>query len=62
MAKTRNQIQTESDARRGVKLKAFKLPIAVIDDFERIAAQQGLTNNALLIAALEAYKKQENIA
>ncbi|SUO91923.1 ribbon-helix-helix protein, CopG family [Suttonella indologenes] len=62
MAKTRNQIQAESDARRDVKLKAFKLPIAVVEEFERIATEQGLANNALFIAALEAYKKQENIA
>lgn len=61
MAKTLTQIQADSDARRGIKLKAFKLPIETIEDFERVAKQQGMAHNALLIAALEAYKKQEGI-
>lgn len=62
MAKTLTQIQNDSDAKRGMGKKTFKLPTAVIAEIEQLAKSQGIAQNALLIAALEAYKKQENIA
>lgn len=61
MAKTRNQLQKESDARNNKKIKAFHLDKDFILEFERIAKQQGLANNALLMAALVAYKEKHGI-
>lgn len=61
MAKSRNQLQKESDARNNKKIKAFHLDKDFIQEFEQIAAKQGLANNALLVAALQAYKEKHNL-
>ena len=54
MPKSRAQIQRESNARRGIKPKSFNLSVEFIAEFEAVARQQGLANNALLVAALAA--------
>lgn len=61
MAKTLTQIQKESDERRGMKQKSFKLQKEFITRFEETAKKQGLANNALLIAAFEAYCEKHGL-
>lgn len=55
MAKSLTEIQRDSDAKRGVKQKSFKIKIedaAYIDD---VAKKFGMSNNALLMAAIRYY-------
>lgn len=59
MAKSKTQLQRESDARRGMKIKAFNLPLEVIEEFEACARAQGMANNALFVAAFRAYQAQQ---
>lgn len=57
MTKSRTQIQKDSDAKRGVKTKAFKLPIAFIEEFEQLARTLDMSNNAFLMHVVECYKQ-----
>lgn len=57
MAKTPTQIQNDSDARRGLKVKGFKLELETIELIEQLAKQLSIPQNALLKEAIEAYAK-----
>lgn len=61
MAKSLTQIQRESDERRGIKQKTFKLPVEFITRFEETAKKQGIANNALLMAAFAAYCEKHGL-
>ena len=61
MPKSRAQIQRDSNARRGIKPKSFNLSVEFIAEFEAVARQQGLANNALLVAALAAYREKHGV-
>lgn len=58
MSKSRTEIQKQSDAKRGVKTKAFKLPLDFIAEFEQLARDAELSNNAFLMHLVECYKKR----
>lgn len=58
MSKSRNQIQYDSDARRGVKIKGFKLPLAVIEQIETLSKTHNIPQSHLLIEAVELWAKQ----
>lgn len=50
-----NEIQKDSDAKRGVKPKTFKIPLSEHDFIDELAKQHGLKLNELLIAAIHHY-------
>ncbi|SPX85347.1 hypothetical protein [Moraxella ovis] len=53
--KSRTQIQADSDAKRGIKLKAFKLHTDDIDFIVQSAKNLGLNQNELIVKAVRAY-------
>ncbi|QQF85668.1 hypothetical protein [Histophilus somni] len=57
MATTNAERVAKSDAKRGIKLKAFKLPLEVIEEIEQISQQLGIPQNQLIIQALECFKQ-----
>ncbi|WP_249962278.1 ribbon-helix-helix protein, CopG family [Histophilus somni] len=57
MATTNAERVAKSDAKRGIKLKAFKLPLEVIGEIEQISQQLGIPQNQLIIQALECFKQ-----
>lgn len=59
MAMTATEIQKRSDEKRGIKLKAFKLPLAVIEDIEQLAEVHGIAQNQLIIQAIEMFKQSK---
>lgn len=50
--KSRNQIQKESDARRGVKSIGFKVPIEFAELLDELAKQSGKTKNIIIMEAV----------
>ncbi len=57
MAKSIRQIQKESDERRGVKNKAFKLPLETIAKIQAMSEQQGISGAKLVVKMTEFYEK-----
>ncbi|WP_323842927.1 hypothetical protein [Moraxella sp. Pampa] len=55
--KSRTQIQADSDAKRGIKIKAFKLHLDDIAMIEQVAERLGLPQNQLIVEAVKAYEK-----
>ncbi len=53
--KSRNQIQYDSDEKRGVKIKAFKLHIDDIAMIETAAKTLNIPQNRLIVEAVKAY-------
>ena len=45
-----------SEEKHGIKLKAFKLPLAVIADIEQLSRKRGIPQNQLIIQAVEMLK------
>ncbi|STZ06363.1 hypothetical protein [Moraxella ovis] len=58
--KSRNQIQRESDARRGVKHIGFKVPIEFADELDRLAKQTGKTKNIIIMEAVALWASQQS--
>lgn len=56
MPKSRSQIQAESDARRGIKIKAFKLSLEDIQLIENTAKELNIPQNQLIMDAVRAYR------
>lgn len=56
--KSRTQIQADSDAKRGVKLKAFKLHEDDIAMIEQAAKDLNLAQNRLIVDAVKLYLAQ----
>lgn len=57
MALTRAEINRRSEAKRGIKNKAFKLDMDTIALLERLAAETGLPQVQVLKAALACFDK-----
>lgn len=55
MSKTRTQIQKESDEKRGLKLKAFKLHVDDIAYIEQCAKTLDMPQNQMIMQALKAF-------
>ena len=50
--KTLSQIVADSDARRGMKAKSYKLPIELIDKIATLSATHGITQGELIAQAV----------
>lgn len=59
MATTNAQRVAKSDAKRGIKLKAFKLPEAFIVKIEQLAEANGIPQNQLIMQAVELFEKSQ---
>ncbi|WP_336943335.1 hypothetical protein [Acinetobacter modestus] len=58
MAKTPTQLQTESDTKRGVKPKTYKLKQLLIDDISKYANEFDMSQGDLIEAAIKLYVEQ----
>lgn len=58
MAMSRNEIQAKSEAKRGIKAKSFKLPVAFIAEIEALSERLGIPQNQLIIQAVEEFKQK----
>ena len=56
MALSRTESVKRSEEKHGIKLKAFKLPLAVIADIEQLSRERGIPQNQLIIQAVEMLK------
>lgn len=56
MAKSRQEIQAKSDAKRGVKIKGFKLPLQIIEEIEELSKVLNIPQNQLIIQAFKEFK------
>ena len=59
MAKSRDQIQRESDTRRNVKLASYKFPVEFIEHLKQLASDQGISQTQLIIQAIEQWEKSQ---
>lgn len=59
--KSKTQIQAESDARRGIKNKAFKLHETDIAFIIETAKALNMNQNELVMTAIRAYAKQSGV-
>lgn len=57
MAKSLAQIQRESDERRGLVVKAFKIPRELADTIASLAKELNIPQNQLIAEAVEALIK-----
>lgn len=53
MSKTQYERQKESDARVGVKMRGYRLPIETIEAITRLAADRGESQAATIKAAID---------
>lgn len=60
MAMSRAEINARSDAKRGVKVKGFKLHESTIAQIEQLAQQLGLSQSQLIKLAVERLNEQTN--
>lgn len=58
MAKPIAQIQRESDERRGMVVKGFKMSRELAETIAELAKERGIPQNKLVEEAIEAYIKQ----
>lgn len=57
MALSRTEIVNRSDAKRGIRLKAFKLPVEVIVEIEALSQKLNIPQNQLIIQAVQQFKQ-----
>ncbi|MBS9777635.1 MAG: ribbon-helix-helix protein, CopG family [Gammaproteobacteria bacterium] len=50
--------QKKSDAKRGVKTKAFKLPLQTIANIEAISTATGKPHNAIIVELINKHKEE----
>ena len=55
MTKTLTEIQRESDARRGMVTKAFKMPKELADTIANLAKERGIPQNQVIAEAVAMY-------
>ena len=58
MTLSRREIQAKSDAKRGVKIKGFKLPIEIIEEIEELSKVLNIPQNQLIIKAFKEFKSR----
>lgn len=56
MAKSRDQIQRESDARRNVKLASYKFPVEFIEHLKQLAKNNDMSQTQLIMQAVELWE------
>lgn len=59
--KSKTQLTMESDLRRGIKVKSFKLHKDEIAEFERVTRMNNMTNRAMLVLMMNEFKKNHGI-
>lgn len=59
MAKSTTQIQKESDARRGLKLKATKLPVEIVALLEQLSKDTGTPQNQIIAEGIQLWATQQ---
>ncbi|MBK0062633.1 MULTISPECIES: hypothetical protein [unclassified Acinetobacter] len=52
MAKSTTQIQAESDNKRGIKAKTYKLPITTVELIDELSKEHGIPQNQLITQAI----------
>lgn len=62
MSKSRTDIQQESDSKRGVTPKTYKLPKQLVDDIAQLAAQKGVSQSQLIADAIALLKQHSTAA
>lgn len=58
--KSRNQTQYDSDAKRGVKIKGFKLHLDDIALIEQVAKEANMPQNQLIVEAVKLWQQQHS--
>ena len=53
MAQSRVDIQQKSDERRGVRAKAYKLPVSIIELVEALSKDTGMPQSTVISKAVE---------
>lgn len=61
MAMSRAEINAKSEAKRGIKLKAFKLHESTVAQIEQLAKQLGIPQNQLIKLAVERLQEQVDL-
>lgn len=56
--KTRTQIQTDSDAKRGIMTKSYKLHRDDVELIKKIAEQLNMAQNELIVKAIKEYAEK----
>lgn len=59
MAKSRDQIQRESDARRGVKLSSYKFHVDFLALLSQLSEQTGKSRTAIIVEAVTTWAAQQ---
>lgn len=57
--KTRTQINKDSEAKRGIVNKGFKIPKETADLIDRLATEQGVSRGTILVQALAQYTQSQ---
>lgn len=57
--KTRTQIQSDSDAKRGIVTKSYKLHRDDVEMIKQIAQDLNMAQNELIVKAIKAYAEQQ---
>lgn len=60
MIQSASDIQKRSDEKRGIKPKTYKLPLATIARIELLASQGGVSQGAIITAAIDIYERSLN--
>lgn len=60
MAKTATQIQKESDERRGLRSKGYKLPIETIDKIAELSKRAGMPQAQVIGEAIKLFEQTIN--
>ncbi|EQA03630.1 hypothetical protein Q7469_02990 [Glaesserella parasuis] len=55
---TLQELQARSEAKRGVKLKGFKLHQETIELIERLAEQHGISQTQVIVQAVELFNQK----
>lgn len=58
MALSRTEIQKKSDAKRGVKIKSFKLSVEVVEDIAQLSEVLGISQSQLLTNMVSEWKQR----
>lgn len=61
MAKSRRDIQKQSDAKRGVAVRSYQLDITTIARIDALCKQLGKTKRQLLLEMVELYEREHGI-
>lgn len=57
MALSKYEIQKKSDARRGLKVRGYKLPAETVEAIAALAKETGKSQAAVIVEAIAAYRE-----